>query len=216
MRGLLCLPLLALTAGCWQPRYFIPRENLNGTGPDGSPSAVYQIRHDEATVTLGEIRVWSSGAKAYFTDNDVEVVDLHIGFEIENTGKEPLELEVGSLGLEEVFVDGYLKDSLIPLKVKGASTAAPGLTTRVDLVFRPPTTFPRDVDSFSVRFVVRDSQGNRVGQLTPFVPDRRDTGRGSALGVGYGYGRGGFYGGFYGGYYGGYGLWGRYGRLRCR
>ena len=79
MRGLLCLPLLVLTAGCWQPRYFTPRENLNGSGPDGSPSAVYQVRHDEATATKGEVRVWSSGAKARFTDNDDEVVDIILG-----------------------------------------------------------------------------------------------------------------------------------------
>lgn len=218
MRGLLCLPLLVLTAGCWQPRYFTPRENLNGTGPDGNPSAVYQIRHDLATETRGEVRVWSSGAKAYFADDDAEVVDLHVGFEVENTGEAPLELEVDSVGLEEVFVDGYLKDPLTPVKVKGSGQAAPGLTTRLDLVFRPPTSYPRDIDSFSVRFVVRDADGNRVGQLTPFVPDVLNV-RGSARGVGWGYGWGYGWGGFYGAYgpyYGGYGLWGRPGVLRCR
>jgi len=212
MRGLLCLSLL-LTAGCWQPRYFTPRENLNGTGPDGNPSAVYQIRHDEEAQTKGEIRIWSGGAKARFDDSDEEVVDLHVGFEIENTGKQPLELEIDSLGLEEVFVDGYLKDPLAPFEIDGSGAAAPGLTTRIDLVFRPPTTYPRDVDSFSLRFVVRDADGNQVGQITPFVPvvaQRSSVNDGWAWGPGLGWG------GFYGSYYGGYGVWGRYGGLRCR
>ena len=190
---------------------------MNWKTPDGSPAAVYEVRHDETTQTQGEIRVWSAGAKAHFTDDDDEVVDLHVGFEIENTGENPLELEADSLGLEEVFVDGYLKDPLAPLEVKGSGTAAPGVTTRVDLLFRPPTTYPRDVDSFSVRFVVRDAAGNRVGQLTPFVPDvRADSRRAGPPGWGWGYGFGGYYGGYYGAYYGGYGLWGRPGGLRCR
>lgn len=173
MRGLLYLPLLLLTAGCWQARYFTPRENLNGTGPGGEPAALYKVRESEAVQSKGELRIWSAGANARFTDDDQEVVDLHVGFEIENTGDAPLELELESLVLEELFVDGYLQELLAPQSIKGAGKAAPGSTTRVDVVFRPKTTYPSDIDSFSVRFMVRDAANHEVAQVTPFVPASR-------------------------------------------
>ncbi|MFN3242098.1 MAG: hypothetical protein ACE37K_11345 [Planctomycetota bacterium] len=209
MRGLLWLPLLALTAGCWQPRYFAPRENLTGTSPEGRGAAVYQVERDEDARTRGEVRIWSDGAQARFTDDDQEVVDLHVAFEVENNGEVPLELDVDSIRVEELFVDGYLKDPLLPQAVAGRPRAEPGTTTRVDLVFRPPTTYPSDVDSFDVRFAVRDGVG-AVGQVTPFAPAQQLRGRyrdrywndpfwgggfwGPGWGWGYGWGAGWGYG----------------------
>jgi len=206
MRGLLCLPLLLLTVGCWQPRYFTPRENLNGTGPDGEPAALYQVRNDDAAQSKGEVRIWSGGAKARYIEADQEVVDLHVGFEIENTGAAPLELELDSLSLEELFVDGYLQAVQPPVTVSGSGQAAPGSTARVDVTFRPATTYPSEVDSFSVRFVMRDAAGNQVGQVTPFVPAlqwRQVRTVNDPLYGAYGWGA---YG--WGGYYGAYGGWG--------
>lgn len=233
MRGLLVVPLLLLSAGCWQPRYFIPRENLNGTGPDGNASAVYAVRNGVAELNTaelsaaelgqgqlgqapqvlssqkqGEVRLWSGGAETHYAEDDREVVDLHIGFELENTGDAPLELDVDSVKVEELFLDGYLQDYLEPHSVTGSGQVAPGTTARVDMVFRPDTTYPTEIDSFSVRFAVRDGKGQRVGQVTPFVPGSRWQ-RGatvqSPLGYG-GFGWGGVYG--WGGPWGGGGLWG--------
>lgn len=247
MRGLFVVPLLLLSAGCWQPRLFIPRENLNGTGPDGDPSAVYAVRDgvseqvvagagaegaspvelgtaELSTADLlpaglgqqqsqirqkrGEIRLWSSGAKARYAEHDQEVVDLHVGFELENTSDAPLELDVDSVQVEELFLDGYLQGYIQPHSVTGSGQVAPGTTARVDMVFRPDTTYPSEIDSFSVRFAVRDGKGHRVGQVTPFVPGSRWQ-RGatvrSPLGYG-GFGWGGFYG--WGGPWGGAGMWG--------
>lgn len=203
MRGFLWLPLLALTAGCWQPRYFAPRENLTGTSPEGRGAAVYQVERAGDARTKGQVRVWSDGAKARFTDDDQEVVDLHVAFEVENNGEVPLELDVESLGVEELFIDGYLEDSLAPQSILGRSRAEPGATTRVDVVFRPPTTYPSDVDSFDVRFAIDDGAGP-VGQVTPFAPVQNL--------------RGGYYGDPYwndpfwsGGYWGPYGWRGGWG-----
>jgi len=172
MRGLLWLPLLALTAGCWQPRFFAPRENLTGTSPEGLGAAVYPVERADDARTRGQVRVWSGGAKARFTDDDQEVVDLHVGFEVENNGEVPLELDVDSLQVEELVLDGYLKDPLAPEAISGRTRAEPGSTARIDVVFRPPTTYPRDIDSFDVRFSVRDGVG-AVGQVTPFAPTTR-------------------------------------------
>ena len=210
MRGLLVVPLLLLAAGCWQPRYFVPRENLNGTGPDGDVSAVYAVRDRGDGTSQGEVRLWSAGAKAHYAEDDSEVVDLRIGFELENTSDAPFELDVAEVRVEDLYLDGYLQDYLAPHSITGTAKAAPGTTTRVDMVFRPATTYPSDIDSFSVRFAVRDAKGQRVGQVTPFVPGNPWRNR-VTVNSGYNsFGWGGFYGGvglwggpFYGPFYGG-------------
>lgn len=196
MRGLLVVSLSLLSAGCWAPRYFTPRENLNGTGPDGNPSAVYAVRDGDAAPGQGEVRLWSGGAKVHHDDDDREVVDLHVGFELENTSDAPLEIDVESVELRELFLDGYLQEYLGPHSVTGSAKAAPGQTARVDIVFRPDTTYPSEIDSFSVRFAVRDGKGQRVGQVTPFVPGNPWRNRAVNPPMGYSrYGRSGFYGG---------------------
>ena len=199
MRALLWPVLSMVAAGCWQPRYFAPRENVNGESPTGEAAAVYPIDREGDERVAGEVRLWSRGAKARFTDEDEEVVDLHVGFELENNGQVPLELDLDSVAVEELFVDGYLQDPLPPTTVRGSGRAAPGTTERVDLVFRPPTTYPRDIDSFAVRFAIRDGLGAPVGQVTPFAPARARSYY--AVGV---YGAYPYWG--WGGYY--YGPWG--------
>lgn len=210
MRTLFWLPLLALTAGCWSPRYFAPREHQNAAGPDGDPAAVYVVAgHDGAA--NGEVRVWSAGSRARYLPDDTEVVDLHVGFELENNGKEALQLDVGGIACEELFVDGVLQSPLAAEQTGGSGYAAPGSTARVDAVFRPPTTVPRRVDSFAVRFAVRAGDDEVLRQVTPFAPTRYVSRTFYDPYWGWGWGP---YGGFgpwgYGvgwGYYGGWG-WG--------
>lgn len=207
------LPWLVLTAGCWGPRYFEPREHKNGTGPDGDSAAVYSV-DAHAGAAKGEVRVWSHGARAlYAAEDDADVVDLYVGFEIENNGKEPLELEAANVQCDQLSLDGRPQPPLSALHVFGTRVASPGSTTRVDLVFRPPTTRPRDIDSFSVRFAVRADEDEVLSQVTPFTPVRFTRGYyyGSYWGSPYwgwgpywgggwgyrGYGFGGFRGGFW-------------------
>lgn len=138
------VPLLLLAAGCWQPRYFAPRENRNGTSPDGDAAAIYALPPVSGVASAGEVRVWSHGARAHYIENDTEVVDLHVGFELENNGSVPLALDASVLACEELFVDGLLQAPLAPHTIQGRVEALPGGTVRVDLVFRPPTTVPAD------------------------------------------------------------------------
>lgn len=222
MRWLPLALLVVSTAACWQPRYFAPRENRNGSGPDGEAAASYDIKVDGRTDTKGELRVWSSGAKARFTDDDQEVVDLRIGFELENNGETAIELDTESVRCEELIVDGKLQEPLAPLEVIGSGFATPGTTSRIDVVFRPPTVRPRDIDGFAVRFALRDDRGGEVNQSTPFAPAVRQYRNG--VGGWYGsfgwYGLGGPYGawGPYGGFgpYGGWGWGYGYRGWRCR
>ena len=83
------LSLLLLSCACSNHRYFVPRENTNGTGPGGYPAAVYRIDAGVLGGAVGEVRVWSEGAHFVDTEDD-EVVELHLGFEIENTSTVPL------------------------------------------------------------------------------------------------------------------------------
>ena len=213
MRGLLWwLPLLACTAGCWQARYFTPRENQNGTGPDGEPAAVYQVQTGADPATQGEVRIWSEGARAFFTDDDREVVELHIGFEVENNGAAALELDADALRCEELMIDGLLQDPLQPYQVIGDGTTPPGTTSRIDVLFWPPTTVPRSIEGFSVRFAVRAGEGRRVAQGAPFAPTPRRVRGQWAYDPWWGDPWWGPYGGAYWGGYGwGYGRWGVWG-----
>lgn len=186
---------LFVAAGCWQPRYFEPREHLTGASPDGLPAAVYPVAGDGRAVR-GELRVWSGGARARYAADGEEVVDLHVGIELENNGEGALDLDVASLQVEQLSVGGQPSPPLRPASVQGEARAAPGATTRLDVLFRPPTTVPREVDAFGLRFAVRDGAAVVLTERTPFAPARPPA----------------FYGGPYGGWgsaYGGGGLyWG--------
>lgn len=189
------LPILACSAGCWQPRYFAPRENVNGTGPGGHSAAVYRVARSGDTDLDGELRLWSEGARARYAENDEEVVELHLGFELENTGERPFEIDLETLRLEEVFVDGVLQDPLPPATIDGSGYIGPGGTSRLDLLFRPGTTYPRSVDGFALRFEVYDEAGDIFEEVTPFgVAANRQ--RGQFVNPGWGYGWGWGWGGF--------------------
>jgi len=156
MRAALWVFALFVAAGCWQPRYFEPREHLTGASPDGLPAAVYPVAEGGGLARHGEVRVWSDGARARDAADGEEVVDLHVGIELENNGEGALDLDVASLQVEQLFVGGQPSPPLRPASVQGEARAAPGATARLDVLFRPPTSAPRDVDSFGLRFAVRD------------------------------------------------------------
>jgi hypothetical protein len=182
--------LLLLLAACWSPRQFAPRERIDATGPGGRPAASYAFLPVDGTPTA-ELRVWSQGAEAKFTADDREVVELHVGFELENNGQAPLQLDLGSIVCEELSLAGVLQPPLVPVRLQGDGSALPGATVRVDAVFEPGTTYPRKIDSFTVRFQVLGDGGIVLRQQTPFGPwvrsfDREPAwGYGPAIGVGF-------------------------------
>ena len=174
MRILLLLPLVLVQAACWGPRYFVPREHQDGTGPSGHPAAVYAIPAEAPGATaLGELRIWSAGTRARYDEAGEERVELHVGFELENNGSVPLQLDLASVRCEELVVDGLLKPPPAVHLAEGSGLALPGATVRVDTMFLPPADAPRDVDSFSIRFAVLDGERKAVQQVTPFGPQSR-------------------------------------------
>lgn len=171
MRLFLLLLLLVPTTACWNPRYFTPRERVDAAGPDGMPAALYTVPAAAADMpSTAELRVWSQGAKARYTDDDREIAELHVGFELENNGASALRLVPTDVRCEEVLVDGLLQEPLLPVQIVGDGVAAAGQTARLDLVFELPTDTPRDLDSFAVRFAVLDGDQERLRQVTPFGP----------------------------------------------
>jgi len=161
----LLLATVFLFAGCSTHRYFTPRENVNGTGPGGYPAAVYPLGAAPAT---GEVRVWSRGAHLVETEAG-EVVELHVGFELENTGSEAVAVDVGALQCTDVWVDGQRLAALPPVRVEGEAEAAPGGGARLDAWFRPAAARPRAIDGFSLRFQVRAGDRTLLTQVTPFA-----------------------------------------------
>jgi hypothetical protein len=171
MRRLLLFALLLATQACWSPRAFTPRERVDAVGPGGVPAALYPIpAADAGAASSAEVRVWSQGAQARYADDDREITELHIGFELENNGDRPLQLDLGALACEDLMIDGLLQEPLQPVRMDGDGTALPGRTARVDVLFEPATTHPRDIETFRIRFVVRDGEREVLRQVAPFGP----------------------------------------------
>lgn len=170
MRAVAALLLLLASAACWSPRYFVPRERVVATAPDGSPAAMYVLPAEGTAASTGELRAWSNGARALYDQNDREVVHLHVGFELENNGSNALQLDLGSIVCEDVMIAGAIQGPIAPLTIAGDGNAPPGRTARVDLTFELVTNKPSGVDGFAVRFVVREGERVVLQQVTPFWP----------------------------------------------
>ncbi|MCY2955673.1 MAG: hypothetical protein NT107_01405 [Planctomycetota bacterium] len=162
----LWLPFFLL-GSCTFNQYFAPRENRNGEGPSGAPAAVYPL----AIPMQGEVRLWSDGAIHEVVDGK-PVTYLHIGFELENTGAEPLRLIAAKLSLE-VAADPMLPSmlprfDLVPAISVGEQEAKPGRTARCQFQFDlGADRLPRTVPSCTVRFTAQQGE-HVVSQVTPF------------------------------------------------
>lgn len=193
MRALVLLLMLFAQAACWSPRHFMPREHVDATGPRGQLAASYPVPAVEGAA-LGEVRVFAGPANALYDDRDEEVVRFVVGFELENNGNEPFELDPASVQCEELMLDGILQPTLAPVRIEGNPIAMPGLTSRFEATFQPATTVPADIDGFALRFRVLAGERVALAQSVPFVPRVASGGRGggyySGWGPGYGFGPG--------------------------
>lgn len=157
--------VLVAAAACANHRNFVPRENLNGWGPGGQPAAVYPLASGEAR---GEVRLWSRGSDPG-VGPDAGVTEVHVGFELENTGSVPLQLAVDALQCDELVVGEQRLAGVAAATTEGEPSALPGTTTRFHAWFRPGTGTPRDVVAFAVRFRIDAVAAPVLLQVTPFV-----------------------------------------------
>lgn len=158
---LLLLPLLGTS--CATDRQFAPRENGNGFSPTGRPAAVYAL----AAPGNGEVRIWSDGAER--TDQgSAEVTMLHLGFELENTGTEPISLDPTDLQIADVVGEDGAALPVPTLQSGTTMNAAPASTVRGEFAFQVPgDVMPRSITAFHVRWRVR-AGADGFAQSTPF------------------------------------------------
>jgi hypothetical protein len=168
----LALAASLLCTACVDHRYFAPRENLNGTGPGNHPAAVYPFAADAA---VGEVRIWSRGSHPLGDEDEEYIAEVHVGFELENNGAVPLQLDVDNLQCEGMVIGEKELRGPKPVRTSGKGLAESGTTARVDLWFRPgPEVEPRDVVAFTVRFAVTANGAPVLQQLVPFAPYVRE------------------------------------------
>jgi len=179
-RAFACAAFAFVAAGCAGARLFAPRENQNGFGPTGQPSATYPIAvvGDQGEERgRGDVRLWSDGAHATDAEGDDQTT-LHVGFELENTGSVPLAIDVAAIAVEARLRDGDGDETvrgLRPVRTAGGAEAAPGTTSRLDLWFEPrrrdgELAEPSDVRAFELRWAVLAGGTVVLQQVTPFSP----------------------------------------------
>lgn len=177
-RHLPMLLLLPFVAACASDRLFAPRENANGVGPTGRPAAVYVL----PAPARGEVRVWSDGGER--REDGGAATRLKLGFEVENTGTEPLELDPAAVRVTEVVVEDAPAGAAAPAATlqgpPARLVAQPGTTARADLEFAVEgEVVPRSITGFAVHWSVAGGGGS-YAQITPFqtyypdVDDRYD------------------------------------------
>lgn len=158
----LLLPLLALfQVACATNRLFAPRENGNGSGPTGQPAAVYVL----APPAHGEVRLWCDGCDL----DEAQVPVLRLGFELENTGNEPMALDPAAVRVTGLAIDGGLAATATLTSPPARVEVAPQSTGRVDLVYAVAGDgiAPRAIQDFHVGWQV--AAGDQTfSQVTPF------------------------------------------------
>lgn len=157
--------ILAIAAcGCATGRqYFEPSERVQGQTLQGHKVAIYPL--SVATGPFGEAKVWSRGA--YEID---EGALLHVGLEIHNTGRVPVELRPGDVRLDVLTEDHGPIRGLRPV-AEGARAFAPGTIGEANLRFAlPQDVSPNDVMALRLHWRLHVN-GYTYVQRTPFAEE---------------------------------------------
>jgi hypothetical protein len=158
--------VVLLLCGCAASRqYFEPSERVQGQTVQGHKVAIYALTGSAGV--FGEAKVWSHGA--YEAEDGRSVV--HIGLEIHNTGKTPIELRPGELRLDVMDDDrGPLRG--LQMQDGGTRVFAPGAIGDASFAFDLPAGIdPGDVVALRLHWSVH--AGEQVyAQRTPFVEER--------------------------------------------
>jgi hypothetical protein len=181
--------------GCVSSRAFVPTEHVTALSPRGEElAAEYPIV--ESGQSLGEVKVWSSGAVRNGSADDNRT-RVRVGFELTNHGGAPLRLDRDRLFLEEMSDDGRARGRVAPEDVAGDLLVPSGESRQVEVAFvLPSSVWPSDVPGYRVAWVVVGTSTH--ARKTPFLR----AAEASRAGDGYPY-YGSYYGyPFYPGYYG--------------
>jgi hypothetical protein len=156
----------ALGFGCVNSRAFVPAEHVTGVSPSGEQfAAEYTLL--EGGESLGEVKVWSDGARRDRAEGDTRTV-VRVAFEIDNQSGAPLRLEAERLFLEEMPENGKAPGRERAARVDGATNVPAGESRHVAVTFALPSgVWPSDIPGYSVGWTVLG--GKAHSRKTPFV-----------------------------------------------
>lgn len=166
------MPVSVALVTCTSTRQsFEPSERATARSPGGYTAAEYELASRDGT--LGDAKVWSSGARTMTVDGAQRTV-VHVGFSLENSSDEPIELDLDGLTLDSARLDHAVVRDIRPARVDGYPTIQPGEVNEINAYFPlPRDVLPQQVDAFRVKWRVGDTEVT-YQQQTPFVesPDR--------------------------------------------
>jgi hypothetical protein len=164
MRPSAWIGLLALCGCAASHQYFEPSERVQGQTVQGCKVAIYALTG--AAGVFGEAKVWSHGA--YDAGDGRNVV--HIGLELHNTGKTPIELRPGELRLDVMDEErGPVRG--LALQNEAARVFAPGAIGDASFLFElPPAIGPSDVVALRLHWRVHAGD-QTYAQRTPFIEE---------------------------------------------
>lgn len=160
--------LTASLAACGsRQQAFEPTERVQGHTVEGYREAFYDLAIPGSTNS--EVKVWSPGAFNVKTPQG-NVTIIRVGFTIDNTGKQPVQLDVSKVRLESIQANGTSQRANLPATlVSGNPTVSPGQSGSAEVEFTLPSGIkPDDVKAFRVRWTTR-SNGRHYTEFTPFA-----------------------------------------------
>lgn len=163
--ALIVAALMSFT-GCVSSRAFLPTEHVTGLSPRGDQyAAEYPIV--EGGQTLGELKVWSSGALRDASD-DAPRTTVRVGFELDNHGDRPIRLDAERLYLEEMPKKNAQPGRSSPAHIEGDTVVPPGQARQINVAFElPRSVWPSDVPGFRVAWSVLGERAH--SRKTPFL-----------------------------------------------
>jgi hypothetical protein len=176
---LIGLALLAGT-GCVSTRAFVPGERVTALSPRGNHfAAEYAV--SDGSHPIAEVKVWSRGATR---DGDGTII--HVGFQVDNVGAAPVQLEPAQLYLDDVKLEEGELDRIRPSSTNGETTVPPGEEREVEVSFQlPDDVWPGDVLNYRVVWRLRN--GGSYSQKTPFIRARGQDYADPSFSFSYGY-----------------------------
>lgn len=153
----------ALASACGSsPESFEPSERATAYSLEGQRAADYQIEGSDGEV--GEVKVWSRGT--YRSDGHTV---LHVGFDIDNSGRHTLTFDPAKVALEAGVANKKVLQTLRPSRLEGTTTIAPDSNETVEAYFTLPAgVSPQAMDAFRVRWSLGDGV-ETYAQRTPFL-----------------------------------------------
>lgn len=164
MRPSVWIAVLALCGCAASRQYFEPSERVQGQTVQGYKVAIYALTGPAGV--FGEAKVWSHGA--YKTGDGSSVV--HVGLEIHNTGKTPIELRPSELRLDVMDDERGPLRGLAP-EDGGARVFAPGTIGDASFLFELPGGLaPSDLVALRLHWQVHAGE-QHYAQRTPFIEE---------------------------------------------